>query len=56
MEVVRSYLEWNGEVWTLILVSLDSHQPCGKERIGWYQTYGRIDISRWVSCTLYSEP
>ena len=37
---------------TLIWIFLGSHQPSGKECIGWYQTYGRLDVPCWVWRTL----
>lgn len=39
-----------------MLVSMSSHQSCGKKCIGGHQAYRRLDVSRWVLlsvCLLY---
>ena len=43
------------DAFVLMLVLLDSHQPCGKERLGRYKAYSRVDISSWVSMTIFSQ-
>ena len=47
------FIDWNNNARVLTLVALGSDQSCRKKCTGWYQAYGRFDVSCWVRQALF---